>query len=97
MFGRGKKVLDLNIVERGTNVERFNSNLPKQIRKALCLEESEDLLAEKEEENEELMKSIREDQIIADAGNKTREVRERTKERIAEKHEQIDALENEEG
>ena len=84
MFGRRKKVFDLYTVEGGSNVERFNPDLsPKQIKKALSLEESEDLIAEKEKEIEELLK----DQIITDAENKTREVRERAKERIAEKHE----------
>ena len=94
MFGQGKKVYDLYTVQRGTKVERLNPNLPKQIRKALGTER-EVLIAVKEKDIEELQKSIREEQIIAENENEDHQVRDRARERIADKQGQIDALENE--
>ena len=60
MFGQGKKAYDLYTVQKGTGGERLNSNLPKQIRKALSTER-EVLVVVKEKDIEELRKSIRED------------------------------------
>ena len=94
MFGQGKKAYDLYTVQRGTKVKRLNPNLPKQIRKALGTE-LEVLIAEKEKDIEELQKSIREDQIIVEDENEDQRVRDRARERIADKQGQIDALENE--
>ena len=53
------------------------------------------MIVAKEKDIEELQKSIRKDQIIAEDENKEQQVRERARERIAEKQEQIGALENE--
>ena len=94
MFGQGKKAYDLYTVQRGTKVERLNPNLPKEIRKALGTER-EVLIAAKEKDIEELQKSIREDQIIVEDENEDQQVRDRARERIADKQGQIDALENE--
>lgn len=94
MFGQGKKAYDLYTVQRGTKVERLNPNLSKEIRKALGTE-SEVLIAEKEKDIEELQKSIREDQIIVEDENEDQRVRDRARERIADRQGQIDALENE--
>ena len=92
MFGQGKKAYDLYTVQRGTKVERLHPNLPKQIRKALGTER-EVLISAKDIEG--LQKSIREDQIIVEDENEDQQVRDRARERIADKQEQIDALENE--
>ncbi|XP_020602240.1 uncharacterized protein LOC110041300 [Orbicella faveolata] len=94
MFGRGKRAYELYTVERETNVGRFNPKLPKQIKNSLGTER-EVLIAEKYKDIEELNKSIREDETIANDDNEAQEVRERSRERIAEKMKQIDALENE--
>ena len=53
------------------------------------------LIIEKDKEIEELHKSIREDGKIADGENEEQQVRERARERITEKREQIYALKNE--
>ena len=55
----------------------------------------EDWLAQKDKDIEELHKSIQEDEEIANNENEELSVRERAREKIAEKLEQIDALENE--
>ena len=94
MFGQGKKAYDLYTVQRGTKVERLNPNLPKEIRKALGTER-EVLISTKEKDIQELQKSIREDQIIVEDENENQQVRNRAREIIAVKQEQIDALENE--
>ena len=57
--------------------------------------EHEAWMAQKEKEIEELQESIREDEEIANNENEQPSVRERAREKIAEKREQIDALENE--
>ena len=57
--------------------------------------EREILIVQKEKEIEELQESIREDKEIANDENEQPSVRERAREKIAEKLEQIDALENE--
>ena len=72
----------------------MNPKLPRQIRKALGTER-EVLIAVKEKDTEELQKSIREDHIIAENENEDHQVRDRARERIADKLGQIDALENE--
>ena len=96
MFGQGKKAYDLYTVQRGTGGKRLNPNLPKQIRKALGTER-EVLVVVKEKDIEELRKSIREDQVIANDEHEEQQVRDRVRERIADNQEQIDALENERG
>lgn len=96
MFGQGKKVYDLYIVQRGTGGKRLNPNLPKQIRKALGTERKV-LVVVKEKDIEELRKSIREDQVIANDEHEEQQVRDRVRESIADNQEQIDALENEKG
>ena len=53
------------------------------------------MIAAKEKDIKELQKSIREDQIIANDENEAEEVSDRARERMADKQEQIDALENE--
>ena len=55
--------------------------------------EREVLIVAKEKDIEELQKSTREDQIVAENENEDQQVRERARERIGDK--QIDALENE--
>ena len=57
--------------------------------------EREILIAQKDKEISELQESIREDEEIANNENEQPSVRERAREKIAEKLEQIDALENE--
>ena len=47
------------------------------------------LIAEKDKEIEELHKSIREDEIIADNDNEDQQVRERARERITEKENKL--------
>ena len=96
MFGQGKKAYDLYTVQRGTGVKRLNPNLPKEIRKALGTERKV-LVVVKEKYIEELRKSIREDQVIANDEHEEQQVRDRVRERIADNQEQIDALENERG
>ena len=53
------------------------------------------MIAQKDKEISELQKSIREDKRIADDENEHPSERGRARERITEKREQIDALENE--
>ena len=79
---------------KGTGEQRINPNLTKEIKSALG-PEREILIAQKEKEIEELHKSIREDEEIANNENEQPSVRERAREKIEEKLKQIDALENE--
>ena len=72
----------------------LNPILPKQIKSALGTER-EILIVQKDKDIEELHKSIREDEEIANNENEQPSERERARERIIEKREQIDALENE--
>lgn len=58
-------------------------------------QEREVLITQKDKQIEELQKSIREDEIIANDENEEPAIREQARERINEKREQIDALENE--
>ena len=94
-FGFGKRAYPLFTVGRGGGGEqRLNPILPKEIKSALGTER-EILIVQKEKEIEELHKSIREDEEIENNENEQPSVRERAREKIAEKLEQIDALENE--
>ena len=93
-FGFGKRAYPLFTVGRGGGEQRLNPILPKKIKSALG-PEREILIVQKEKEIEELHKSIREDEEIANNDNEQPSVRERAREKIAEKLEQIDALENE--
>ena len=88
---RGLILCLLKTKRRRTKVE---SNSPEQIKSALG-PERDMLIVQKEKEIEELHKSIREDEEIANNENEQPSVRERAREKIAEKLEQIDALENE--
>ena len=94
MFGQGKKAYPLFTKDKNTGEQRINPNLTKEIKSALG-PEREILIAQKEKEIEELQKSIREDEEIANNENEQPSVRERAREKIAEKLEQIDAIENE--
>ena len=94
MFGQGKKAYPLFTKDKDTGEQRINPNLTKEIKSSLG-PEREILIAQKEKEIEELQESIREDEEIANNENEQPSVRERAREKIAEKREQIDALENE--
>ena len=93
-FGFGKRAYPLFTVGRGGGEQRLNPALTKQIKSALG-PERDTLIVQKEKEIEELHKSIREDEEIANNENEQPSVRERAREKIAKKLEQIDALENE--
>ena len=69
-----------------SSLDRFNKSLsPKR----------QELIAQKDNNIEELQKSIQEDEQIADYETEDQTIRERERERITEKRQQIDALENE--
>ena len=80
--------------EKVTNKQKLNPSLPKQINISRGPEQ-DFLIAQEDNEIEELQKSIQEDWGIADDENEDRATRERLKERIIENQERIDALENE--
>ena len=92
--GFGKKAYPLFTKDKDTGGQRLNPILPRQIKSALG-QEREILFVLKEKEIEKLQESIREDEEIANNENEQPSVRERAQEKIAEKLEQIDALENE--
>ena len=95
MFGQGKKAYPLFTKDKDTGEQRINPNLTKKIKSTLGPERVI-LIAQKEKEIGELQESIREDEEIANNENEQPSViRERAREKIAEKREQIDALENE--
>ena len=94
IFGQGKRAYPLFTKDKDTGGQRLNPILPRQIKSALG-PEREILIVQKEKEIEELQESIREDEEIANNENEQPSVRERAREKIAEKLEQIDALENE--
>ena len=84
-FGFGKRSYPLFTVGRGGGGEqRLNPILPKEIKSALRTER-EILIAQKDKDIEELHKSIREDEEIANNENEQPSVRERAREKIAEK------------
>ena len=94
MFGQRKKAYPLFTKDKDTGGQRLNPTLTRQIKSALG-QERDTLIVQKEKEIEELQESIREDEEIANNENEQPSVRERAREKIAEKLEQIDALENE--
>ena len=94
MFGQGKRAYPLFRKDKDTGEQRLNPILPRQIKSALG-PEREILLVLKEKEIETLQESIQEDEEIANNENEQPSVRKRAQEKIAEKLEQIDALENE--
>ena len=94
MSGHGKRAYPLFTKDKDTGGQRLNPSLTNQIKSALG-PECDTLIVKKEKEIEELRKSIREDEEIANNENEQPSVRERAREKIAEKLEQIDALENE--
>ena len=84
-FGFGKRAYPLFTVgRRGGGEQRLNPILPKKIKSALG-PEREIVIVQKEKEIEELHKSIREDEEIANNENEQPLVRERAREKIAEK------------
>ena len=93
-FGFGKRAYPLFTFGKRLGEQRLNPNLPKQIKVALGTER-EILIVQKDKDIEELHKSIQEDEEIANNENEQPSERERARERITEKSEQIDALENE--
>ena len=92
-FGFGKRAYPLFTFEKRAGEQRLNPNLTKEIKSALG-PEREVLIAQKDKEISELQESILEDEEIANNENEQPSVRERARERITEKREQIDALEN---
>ena len=94
MFGQGKRAYPLFTKDKDTGGQRLNPILPRQIKSALGTER-DTLIVQKEKEIEELHKSIREDEEIVNNENEQPSVRERAREKIANKLEQINALENE--
>ena len=65
MFGRSKKTYPLYTEEKGRNKQRLNPSLPKQIKTSLG-PEREVLIAQKDNEIEELQKSIQEERGIVE-------------------------------
>ena len=94
MFGQGKRAYPLFTKDKDTGGQRLNPILPRQIKSALG-PEREILIVQKEKEIEELQKSIREDEEIANDENEQPLVRARARAKIEEKLEQINALEDE--
>ena len=74
----------------------MNPSLPKQIKNSL-VPEREVLIAQKDNEIDELQKSIQEDRGTADEENEDQAIKERARarERKIENKERIDDLENE--
>ena len=93
MFDQDKRAYTLFTKDKNTGGQRLNPALTKEIKSALG-PRRDVLIVQKEKEIEELHKSIREDEEIANNENEQPSVRERGREKIAEKLEQIDALEN---
>ena len=94
MFGQDKRAYTLFTKDKNTGGQRLNPALTKEIKSSLG-PRRDVLIVQKEKEIEELHKSIREDEEIANNENEQPSVRERAREKIAEKLQQIDALENE--
>ena len=93
-FGFGKRAYPLFTFGKRTEEQRLNPILPKEIKSGLGTER-EILIAQKHKDIEELHKFIQEDEEIANNENEQPSVRERARERIIEKREHIDVLENE--
>ena len=79
-FGFGKRAYPLFTFGRGGGEQRLNPILPKEIKSALGTER-EILITQKEKEIEELHKSIREDEEIANNESEQPSVRERAREK----------------
>ena len=92
--GFGKRAYPLFTKDKDTRGQRLDPILPRQIKSALG-PERKILIVLKEKEIEKLQESIREDEETANNENEQPSIRERAQEKIAEKLEQIDALENE--
>ena len=84
MFDKGKRAYPLFTKDKDTGGQRLNPILPRQIKSALGTER-DTLIVQKEKEIEELHKSIREDEEIANDENEQPSVRERAREKITEK------------
>ena len=93
-IGFGKRAYPLFTFGKRAGEQRLNPILTKEIKSALG-PKREVLIAQKDKEISELHKSILEDEEIANNENEQPSVWERAREKIAEKREQIDALENE--
>ena len=93
-FGFGKRAYPLFTSEKRGGEQRLNPILTKELKSALG-PKREVLIAQKDKEISELHNSILEDDEIANNKNEQPSVRERARERITEKREQIDALVNE--
>jgi len=95
MFGQGKKTYNLYTEDRKTGEQRLNPNLPKEIKNALGTER-EVLIAEKDNEIEELDKSIQKDkEILRDENVTSVELRERVRDRINENTQRRNEIINE--
>ena len=94
MNGYGKKAYNLFTVERGTNTQRLNPNLPKEIKNSLGPERSE-LIQQKDSEIAEIYRSVEEDCEILNDKSAEPSIQERAREKIEEKVAQRSALENE--
>ena len=93
MFGKGKTIYTLYTTDKKTGEQNLNPNLTKEIRKALR-STREELILQKDLDIEELNKSILEDERIVEDDNGDSAERERARERITEKRQQISDLEN---
>ena len=80
MFGQGKKAYPLFTEDKDTGGQRLNPILTQQIKSALG-RERDTLIVQKEKEIEELHKSIREDEEMANNENEQPSVRERAREK----------------
>ena len=68
MFGQGRRTYPLHTEEKVTNKQKLNPSLPKQINTSRGPEQDV-LIAQKDNEIEELQKSIQEDWGIGDDEN----------------------------
>ena len=93
-FGFSKRAYPLFTFGKRAGEQRLNPILTKEIKSALG-PKREVLIAQKNKDISELQESILEDKEIANNENEQPLVRERARERITEKREQINALENE--
>ena len=94
MFGQGKKTYPLYSEKVVQKKQTLNPSLPTQIKTSL-VPEREVLIAQKDNEIDELQKSIQEDRGTADEENEDQTIKERARERKIENKERIDDLENE--
>ena len=94
MFGQGKKTYPLYSEKSGTKKANVESITPKTNKNLTC-PRARGLIAQKDNEIDELQKSIQEDRGTADEENEDQAIKERARERKIENKERIDDLENE--